>query len=69
MCIKAAVGVYKGCHNCNAKVIGTNGAVGVCTKCNTKMKIVSCTTQSVANVILKDGDGKEHQATILNDVL
>ena len=36
------IDVYIGCRNCNAKVIDANGAVGVCSKCNTKMKLSRC---------------------------
>ena len=53
------IDVYNGCRNCNAKVIGAHGAMDVCSKCNTKMKMARCTNQSVANVILEDEDGKE----------
>ena len=47
------VTVYKSCRYCNGKVIDRNTAVGVCSKCNTKMKIARCGNHSVANVILE----------------
>ena len=61
--------LYKGCRNCNAKVANTSTVFGVCTKCNTKMKLTRCANQSVANVILEDLDGKEYRVAIFNDVL
>ena len=36
------IDVYLDYCNCNAKVIDANGAVGVCSKCNTKMKLSRC---------------------------
>ena len=43
--------------------------VGVCSKCNTKMRLARCTNQRVANVILEDIYKKEYRVTIFNDVL
>ena len=62
--------LYKGCRNCNAKVVDSSAStVVVCSKCNTKMKLAGCTNQGIANVILEDIDKKEYRVTIFNDVL
>ena len=52
-----SIDIYKGCRNCNAKMVDVNGPVGVCSKCNTKMKLARCTDHCVANVILEDQFG------------
>jgi len=62
--------LYKGCRNCNAKVVDNNAnAMAVCSKCSTKMKVARCTNQKVANVILEGIDRKEYRVTIFNEVL
>jgi len=66
-----AMDEYKSCRNCTAKVIEEGGklAMGVCSKCNTKMKLSKCNKQCVAHVIVEDEKGKEHKVTVFNDVL
>jgi len=40
-----SVDMYKACRNCNAKLIGT-GTIATCSKCNTKFKLLKCSSQS-----------------------
>ena len=40
-----------------------------CSKCSTKMKISICRQQSVANIILKDTEGKDYHLTVFDEVL
>ena len=57
------VDTYK---SCNGKLIETNAPIGVCCKCNLKMKIVRC---SVVNVMLLDENNKEYQVTMFNNII
>ena len=54
------VDTYKSCCSCNGKIIETNAPIGVCSKCNSKMKITRCSDHSVVNVMLLDENNKEY---------
>ena len=60
-----SIDMYKGCRNCNAKVANTGTVMGVCAKCNTKIKLGRCANLNVVNVLLEGTDGKEYRVTIL----
>ena len=69
--IIAVVGLdeYRGYVNCGAKVSEMANMLADCSKCRTKMKISKCHRQSVANIVVKDTEGKDHRVTVFDGVL
>ena len=62
------VEVYTSCGNCIVKVESGEGII-VCTKCNSKMKVLKCAKKAVAHVIVEDDKNQEHKVTIFSEVI
>ena len=63
------VDTYKSCRSCNGKIIDTKAPIGVCSKCNSKMKVARCSDHTVVNAMLVDENNKEYRVTIFNDII
>ena len=63
------VDTYKSCRSCNGKIIESDAPIGLCSKCNSKMKIARCIDHRVVNVLLLDENDKEYKVTIFNDII
>ena len=60
---------YSGCRRCNSKVVEASGTVVQCTKCSAFSKVAKARKISTATVIIEGSDGKEHQATVFDDII
>lgn len=61
---------YSSCRNCHGKVMeSANQAIGECTKCGSKVKLMKSKRQNVARVILLEEGDKEYKVTMFGDVI
>ena len=63
------VDTYKSCRSCSGTIIETDAPIGVCSKCNSKMKIARCSNHRVVNVMLLDENDKEYMVTVFSDII
>lgn len=61
---------YSSCRNCHGKVMeSANQAIGECTKCGSKVKLMKSKRQNVAWVILLEEGDKKYKVTMFGDVI